>query len=394
MQYTTFLSLLASLATANAVSQGFNYGNTMSDGSYKLEATYVSEFKRAQTLQGTNGAFTSARLYTMIQGGSTSDPIQAISAAISTKTTLLLGLWASGGQAHITDEIAALKAAITQYGTAFTDLVVGISVGSEDLYRVSPTGIENDSGAGASPQELVNYIKQTRSAIAGTSLSGAKIGHVDTWTAWVNGSNVAVTNAVDWLGVDSYPYFENTVANSIATSNKTFFDSYDNTVGASKGKEVWVTETGWPVSGPKDGQAVASIANAEKYWQQTGCDLFGVTNTWWYTIQDDLGSVPSPSFGLIGENINSAPLYNLQCKKKATKPTEVDSKNGTVSTHGSSNGKGSATKTGKVTSLASASASASSAVTAAKASQNGAAAKAGSAAVAGIVAVFALMVTL
>jgi len=66
----------------------------------------------------------------------------AIPAAITESTSLLLGIWASGGQAGVTNEIAALTAAITKYGTDFTDLVVGLSVGSEDLYRISPTGIE------------------------------------------------------------------------------------------------------------------------------------------------------------------------------------------------------------------------------------------------------------
>jgi glucan endo-1,3-beta-D-glucosidase len=113
-----------------------------------------------------------------IQHGTTNTVIEAIQAAINTKTTLLLGMWASAGQANFNNEISALKAAIAQYGTAFTDLVEGISVGSEDLYRVTPTGIENNSGAGAQPQELVNYIQQTRDAIRGTSLAGKPIGHV------------------------------------------------------------------------------------------------------------------------------------------------------------------------------------------------------------------------
>jgi len=132
-------------------------------------------------------------------------PISAIPAAIDTQTTLLLGLWASAGQADIDNEITALTSAITQYGTAFTSLIAGISVGSEDLYRISPTGVEALSGAGAEPSDLVTYISQVRSAISGTSASAASIGHVDTWTAWVNGSNDAVINAVDWLGVDAYP---------------------------------------------------------------------------------------------------------------------------------------------------------------------------------------------
>ena len=126
---------------------------------------------------GTSG-FTSARIYTMIQPNTANTPIQAIPAAIASKTSLLLGLWASAGEANINNEILALQAAINTYGSAFVDLIVGISVGSEDLYRISPTGIINKSGVGAEPADIVNYINQVRAALAGTSASTKPIGHV------------------------------------------------------------------------------------------------------------------------------------------------------------------------------------------------------------------------
>lgn len=142
------------------------------------------------------------------QGGTSNSPIQAIPAAISTKTSLLLGLWASAGDANFANEIAALKSAIATYGSQLGGLVAGISVGSEDLYRISPTGILNKENPGVGPDVLAGYIKQVRDAIAGTPLSGAPVGHVDTWTAWVNSSNDAVISASDFLGVDAYPYFQ------------------------------------------------------------------------------------------------------------------------------------------------------------------------------------------
>lgn len=101
-----------------------------------------------------------------------------------------------------------MKSAIATYGSELGDLVAGISVGSEDLYRISPTGIANGENPGASPDTIVSYISQVRDALAGTPLSGVPVGHVDTWTAWVNGSNNAVTDACDFVGVDAYPYFQ------------------------------------------------------------------------------------------------------------------------------------------------------------------------------------------
>ncbi len=320
MRFSSVLGLAAITASAHAVSTGFNYGATLSDGTTpRQQSDFEAEFKRAKSLQGTDGAFTSARLYTMIQGDTTNTPTSAIQAAIDTQTTLLLGMWASLDQDGFNNELSALSSAIQQYGSAFTSLVVGISVGSEDLYRVSPTGIENHSGIGSTPQQLVSYINQVRSTIKGTGLSGASVGHVDTWTAWVNGSNDAVISACDWLGMDTYPYFQNTIDNSITTSNKTFWDAYDATAGSGGGKEVWITETGWPVSGKTENLAVPSIANAETYWQEVACALVGNYNTWWYTLQDADPTTPNPSFGIVGTNLNSAPLYDLTCKKSTGK---------------------------------------------------------------------------
>lgn len=182
--YANLAAAAALVATVSAQTyQGFNYGASFTSGAAKQTSDFQNEFTTAQNLVGHKG-FTSARLYTMIQGGTTNTPISAIQAAINTKTSLLLGLWGSAGQASIDNEIAALKSAISTYGTAFTDLIAGISVGSEDLYRITPTGIQNKAGVGAGPDEITSYIKQVRQAISGTGAAKAPIGHVDTWTAW------------------------------------------------------------------------------------------------------------------------------------------------------------------------------------------------------------------
>ena len=251
------------------------------------------------------------------QGGSTNDPIQAIPAAISTKTNLLFGLWASAGQDTFKNEIAALQKTIDQYCGKLDGLVAGISVGSEDLYRISPIGMAASPDPGASPDTLVSYIKQVRETIKGTCLKDAPVGHVDTWTAYVNETNKAVIDAVDWLGMDAYPYYENTKPNAL-DQGKTLFDAaLQNTKGAAGGKPVWITETGWPVSGKTSGAAVPSLENAETFWKDVGCPLFGETNVWWFTLQDGAPTTPNPAFGVIGSQLTTKPLYDLSCDKAA-----------------------------------------------------------------------------
>ncbi|XP_014552121.1 glycoside hydrolase family 17 protein [Bipolaris victoriae FI3] len=315
---STILATAALLSSANAALKGFNYGAQFANDQPKRLVDFEYEFNAAKQLPGTNG-WTSARLYTMIQHGTQNSIIEAIEAAINTKTTLLLGMWCSAGQTNFNNEITALKAAIAKYGTAFTDLVVGISVGSEDLYRITPTGIENKSGPGAQPQELVRYIQQTRDAIRGTPLQGKPIGHVDTWTVYTNSSNAAVIDALDFVGMDAYPYFESTLSNNVGSGSQLFFDAYHKTQAAAKGKPVWVTETGWPVSGKQSGQAVASPQNARIYWEDVVCQLVkDNVPLYYYLLQDVQWGTPSPSFGIKpgGDLMSVKPLYDLSCPAK------------------------------------------------------------------------------
>lgn len=247
------------------------------------------------------------------QGDTGNDVIEAIPAAIKTKTTLLLGLWASAGPDTFANELAALEAAISRHGDALAPLVAGISVGSEDLYRNSPVGIAAGSFPGAEPSTLTSYIAKVRAVLKGSPLEDAKVGHVDTWTAFANGSNAELVEACDWLGMDAYPYFEDTHPNAVSESASLFRDALQKTKDAAGGKEVWITETGWPVSGKTIGAAEPSVENAERFWRDVGCPMFGETNVWWYTLQDAAPDTPNPSFGILGEKGGKA-LYDLSCE--------------------------------------------------------------------------------
>ncbi|KEQ84895.1 glycoside hydrolase [Aureobasidium pullulans EXF-150] len=304
---SSILSLVGGASTVLAAARGFNYG---SQGN-TLE-TFEAQFRTAQGLETTSG-WNSARLYTMIQEGTANTVISAIPAAIATNTTLLLGLWASSDQAVFNNELTALRNAINQYGSAFSDLVVGISVGSEDLYRISPTGIAANSGYGQSPDVLVNYIGQVRSAISGTVLSSKPVGHVDTWNVYTNTSNAAVIAASDFLGLDEYPYYENTNENSVSNAATLFFNAYNAVEGSAQGKPIWITESGWPTTGPTENLAVPSTENAETYWKAVACELINRNiPTWWYILQDQA----TPSFGVVASG--EQPKYDLSCPSVAT----------------------------------------------------------------------------
>ncbi|KAI1124583.1 glycoside hydrolase superfamily [Nemania abortiva] len=319
----------ATLASAGDNYLGFNSGAMKTDNSAKFKSDFLAEFNTAQNLKGAPGKFDAVRLYTNIQAYSTSDPIQAFDAAVETKTKILLGLWTSGTDS-IDNEMTALKSGLKKFGKDLADLIIGVSIGSEDLYRVSVTGLKNDpTGVGAGPDVITKFIKEFKSNFADSDIASVPIGHVDTWDAWTNGTNKAVIDAVDWIGVDEYPYYEDGKGNDIKNSGTLFDNAYDATIAAAGGKPVWVTETGYPYTGIKWGQAVASVANAEYYWQEVGCRrLFNKTPTFWYNLRDSNGA-NKQSFA-ITDNLSTTPRFNLTC------PTTFDTPSSTSSSSSSS----------------------------------------------------------
>lgn len=333
MHFSSTLAMGA-LALATSVSAknylGFNSGSTKDDGTAKFKADFVTEFKTAGNLQNAPGDFNAVRLYTNLQAYSKTDPIEAFEAAIETNTFMLLGIWASG-TTSITGEINALKKAVATHGKKFTDLVIGISIGSEDLYRDSVTGKKNKAGIGASPDTIIEFIKDFRDGIADTALASKPVGHVDTWDVWPNATIKAVIDVVDFIGVNEFPYYESGKGNSIKNSGSLFDTAYDTVLSVAGDKPVWLTETGWPYVGEDWDEAVASVENAQYYWQEVGCrKLFGKTTAFWYTLRD---SNPDNEMKFaITNNLSTKPRFDLTCPTTFDTPDKVSSSAGSSGT--------------------------------------------------------------
>ncbi|KAK6827297.1 glycoside hydrolase family 17 protein [Apiospora arundinis] len=326
-------SLLALASLASAQLKGFNYGSTNNDGSCRGYDDFVRFFTEAKNLAGASG-FTAARLYTSVQCGTAADPITAFRAAVDTDTRLLVGLWASAGRPSYENELNALLRGVRELGAPLADRIMGISVGSEDLYRSSPQGVANNAGAGATGAEIEGYIGWLRDWVRGTAIESKPVGHVDTWTAWILPENRGVANSVNFLGHNSFPYFETTRPNSIDQAADNFWSALAQTESVSSGKEVWVTETGWPhrkftlfplydlktmmltfldrKGGPNSGAAVANLSNARRYWHDIGCPLFGSRNTFWYTLKDANTAQTDISFAVTPLE-NNTPYFDLRC---------------------------------------------------------------------------------
>lgn len=253
---TTLAALAASIpfvAASTEYYKGFNVGATNPDGSCKTTAQWKTAFNK---LKGLPQGFNKVRLYASSDCNTLAN---AVPAAISTGTKILVGVWTEDA-AHYDAEKNALRAAYQQHGH---DWILAISVGSEDLYRGDTTA-----------STLAQQIYDVRGMVRADGVK-AEVGHVDTWTAWVDGANDDVIKACDFVGMDGYPYWQDA---NIADAYNVFFKSYQDTLShvdsVKAGTWVWITETGWPYKGPSQGAAVASVQNAQKFWRSVACQLF------------------------------------------------------------------------------------------------------------------------
>ncbi|KIX04443.1 uncharacterized protein Z518_05311 [Rhinocladiella mackenziei CBS 650.93] len=282
--------LLALAATAvsgvSAFYKGFNLGANLASGACRSESDWEFAFN---TLAGLPGEFKNVRLYASSDCNTLAN---AVPAAIRTGTTLLVGVWTED-DAHFEAEKQALLEAIQQYGS---DWILAVSVGSEDLYR-------GDTDANT----LAAKINDVRGMLWGLGASSKSVGHVDTWTAWVDGANTPVIEAVDWLGNDAYPYFEG-VGIDDGAANNAYWAAVERVRAVSQGKEVWTTETGFPITGDTIGAAVPSVDNLQIYWWQVSCASFSSLNYFFYILDD---FADTPSFAVV--DTNYTPLIDMTC---------------------------------------------------------------------------------
>ncbi|KAF2152996.1 glycoside hydrolase family 17 protein [Myriangium duriaei CBS 260.36] len=273
-------SSLALAAPALAALRGFNSAATNPDGSCKSVSDWQNTFSR---IQAAPGSFKTVRVYAASDCNTLAN---AVPAAINTKTKLIVGIWTED-ETHYGNEKQALLNVMSTFGH---DWIQAITVGSEDLYR-------GDTSASA----LAAQIYDVRGMVRAQGVK-APVGHVDTWTAWVNPGNNDVIKAADFVGMDAYPYFQAIPIDNAVNVFMQNLTATRNYVHSVKSKvPLWITETGWPVHGATyGGVSVASPANARRYWRGLMCsNLLKDVNVFWYMDEDYW---MKPSFGMIGKD--------------------------------------------------------------------------------------------
>jgi glycoside/pentoside/hexuronide:cation symporter, GPH family len=152
---------------------------------------------------------------------------------------VMMGAWIGRDKEQNDKEVASLIALIKEGNIDIA------AVGNEVLFR-------NDQDE----DTLLGYIQQLKN-----NTSGIPIGYVDTYHEIIN--HPRLIEASDKILINCYPFWEGA---GIEYAGFYLQEMYNKTKAVSKGKEIIITETGWPGKGELVGDAVPSEENQMLYF--------------------------------------------------------------------------------------------------------------------------------
>lgn len=137
------------------------------------------------------------------------------------------------------------------------ELIKQIKAKQVDLAIVGNEVIENQISV--SQAELIDYINQVKKAAKGS----IPVTTAATSNIWI--ACPALAKAVDVIGLNVYPFWAET---EIDSALQDFQATYSAVKKKAGGKQIVITETGWPTDGGQNGDAVASLNNAQQYMDE------------------------------------------------------------------------------------------------------------------------------
>lgn len=155
---------------------------------------------------------------------------------------ILMGAWISTDEKQNDKEIEALKKLMA---AGKVDMA---AVGNEVLYRNEQT-----------EDVILKYIQNVKK-----DAQGIPVGYVDVYYEFIN--RPVLIQACDVVMINCYPFWEGA---HIDHAGLYLQEMYRKTTKACEGKEVIITETGWPTKGNQVGEALPSQENSMKYF----CDI-------------------------------------------------------------------------------------------------------------------------
>jgi len=122
----------------------------------------------------------------------------------------------------------------------------------------------------ASAAQVAGAVSTAKGTLTGAGFSGSVI-TVDTFNVMMNDPTICSTS--DYCGANAHAFFD---PNTAAPNAGPFvLDAFNKVAAANPGKQIVITESGWPYQGNANGQAVPSPENQQAALQSIKSSLTG-----------------------------------------------------------------------------------------------------------------------
>mmetsp|Transcript_27687 Transcript_27687/g.51959 ORF Transcript_27687/g.51959 Transcript_27687/m.51959 type:complete len:575 (+) Transcript_27687:700-2424(+) len=215
-----------------------------------------------------------------------------------------LGLWV--GPDHVDkfgEELAALEVLLDKFDAgANNDLILGITVGSEAIYREDAT-----------VEEMIDYMNQVHDILQDRGLDETlPVSIVDVAPEYAANQNLR--QAVNVTYTNTFPFWEGVSVDAAVDELETDLGWL---VYLDPSKPFVLGETGWPSDGFIEGVGIAGPQEQAQYFQQAYCYLHrrewdyywftGIDNAW-RQEQDPMNTVEG-TFGILYANLTLKPHF-------------------------------------------------------------------------------------
>lgn len=208
------------------------------------------------------------RTFSCTEGNERTPPIAAENGLKS-----MVGVWLDD---DLENNERELTNAIEVANAGYADI---LAVGNEVLLR-----------GDLSEDQLIEYINRVKQAV-----HGINVGYVDAYFKFID--HPRVTDVCDIILANCYPFWEGCPAEHSLLYMK---EMYHRAVSAANGKQVIISETGWPNVGSAEGGALPSYENAVKYFintyqwaEEEGIEIFYFSSfdeSWKVGAEGDVGA--------------------------------------------------------------------------------------------------------
>ncbi|KAF3283584.1 hypothetical protein EYR41_005347 [Orbilia oligospora] len=275
---------------------GFNVGAYTNTGACKTLQDWRNELKQVKACRSSHFSFTVVKIFTTSQCSALKNALQAAKEVGGIK--VWAGLWATPRTTFDSDKNELGRQILGSNG----NLILGVSVGSEELFRGS-----------LSSGQLAGYIWDVKGMIQNSyGKTNVPIGTSEGIAPLLNPANQQVLDASDAVLLTSYPYYG---GSRVDLALKAFQQGWWALGAKMAGKTLIVGETGWPSKGKTIGQAVPTVPNARQYFKAIACWMRTTGKPFfWFSAVDEQwksGGVAETRFGVSWTN--GVRKYTLSC---------------------------------------------------------------------------------